>query len=362
MPLTPQDVADKLFSSAGRFSKHPGYDEAEVDAFLEEVENELRRLLDEQADLRAHVASLQAELIAAREAADTAAVVGQGGDQALAALQQARNEAQQARTRLAAYEGQVAALQQQLAEVQAAQQAAVALPDDSPEVLGLQEQVVALQAQLAAVQSAEPAARGEGPEVEEALRRAAVAEEELEQLRSALAESAARAEQAEATIEALQQRLAESDVAVSPASETEEALRRTLLIASRTADAAIAEARVEAEELREQARRDAAAQAAEAEQLAARVHAEVTAQVAELERSARARSEEAAREVAEMRSQAVGHIEVRVAELQQQIGSLQSFEQEYRTRLRAYLEMRLEELDAPVGPPVAAQGSAPART
>src|SRR4051794_15318265 len=42
MPLTPEDVQKKQFSTV-RFKE--GYDEEEVDAFLDEVEAELRRLL-----------------------------------------------------------------------------------------------------------------------------------------------------------------------------------------------------------------------------------------------------------------------------------------------------------------------------
>src|SRR5437763_11083474 len=49
MPLTPEDVQSKRFSTV-RFKE--GYDEEEVDAFLDEVEAELRRLLGENTDLR----------------------------------------------------------------------------------------------------------------------------------------------------------------------------------------------------------------------------------------------------------------------------------------------------------------------
>ena len=50
MPLTPQDVHLKEFRSQRGLRK--GYDEAEVDAFLDEVEAELRRLHDEIGELR----------------------------------------------------------------------------------------------------------------------------------------------------------------------------------------------------------------------------------------------------------------------------------------------------------------------
>nr|MDT0665738.1 DivIVA domain-containing protein [Micromonospora sp. DSM 115978] len=49
MALTPQDVQNKVFSPT-RF--RTGYNEDEVDTFLDEVEAELTRLLDENSDLR----------------------------------------------------------------------------------------------------------------------------------------------------------------------------------------------------------------------------------------------------------------------------------------------------------------------
>ncbi|HVA59937.1 MAG TPA: DivIVA domain-containing protein [Mycobacteriales bacterium] len=54
MPLTAEDVQNKRFSET-RFAK--GYDEDEVDAFLDEVEAELRRLTTENSDLRARLAA-----------------------------------------------------------------------------------------------------------------------------------------------------------------------------------------------------------------------------------------------------------------------------------------------------------------
>ena len=54
MPLTPEDVQNKRFSTV-RFKE--GYDKEEVDAFLDEVEAELRRLLGENSDLRRRAAA-----------------------------------------------------------------------------------------------------------------------------------------------------------------------------------------------------------------------------------------------------------------------------------------------------------------
>jgi DivIVA domain-containing protein len=50
MPLTPQDIQNKRFTVVGL--RRGGYDEDEVDRFLDEIEEELRRLLAENASLR----------------------------------------------------------------------------------------------------------------------------------------------------------------------------------------------------------------------------------------------------------------------------------------------------------------------
>ena len=54
MPLTPEDVRNKQFTTV---RLREGYDEDEVDAFLDEVEAELTRLLRENEELRAKLAA-----------------------------------------------------------------------------------------------------------------------------------------------------------------------------------------------------------------------------------------------------------------------------------------------------------------
>ncbi len=56
MPLTPTDVQNKQFTTTRLRS---GYDEEEVDAFLDEVEVELDRLIQENEQLRAKLAECQ---------------------------------------------------------------------------------------------------------------------------------------------------------------------------------------------------------------------------------------------------------------------------------------------------------------
>ena len=64
MPLTPADVHNVAFSKPPIGKR--GYNEDEVDAFLDLVENELTRLIEENADLRQRVAELDQDLASAQ--------------------------------------------------------------------------------------------------------------------------------------------------------------------------------------------------------------------------------------------------------------------------------------------------------
>ena len=67
MPLTPADVHNVAFSKPPIGKR--GYNEDEVDAFLDLVEAELTRLIEENSDLRQRVNELDQELAAARAGA-----------------------------------------------------------------------------------------------------------------------------------------------------------------------------------------------------------------------------------------------------------------------------------------------------
>lgn len=69
MPLTPEDVRNKQFTTV---RLREGYDEDEVDAFLDEVETELRRLIRENDELRAKLAAATRAASAAPAASTTA--------------------------------------------------------------------------------------------------------------------------------------------------------------------------------------------------------------------------------------------------------------------------------------------------
>lgn len=165
-----------------------------------------------------------------------------------------------------------------------------------------------------------------------------------------------------------------------PGAEGQEAALRTLLLAQRTADEAVAEARAEADQLRTAARDEAGAtltsarDEAESTRTAARTEAETTLAAAreEAERLVAAGRAEAAgldEQIAQRLEAALGDLDRRRSRLEGRIEELQAFEREYRTRLRAYLEGQLRELDGDggsdddgVGVPVGAGGAAVGRT
>ena len=177
----------------------------------------------------------------------------------------------------------------------------------------------------------------------------------------------------------------QSPATVAPAApsasgtEGQEAALRTLLLAQRTADEAVAEARAEAEQLRVAARDEAGAtltsakQEAESTRTAARTEAETTLTQAreEAERVLTASRAEAAgldEQIASRLEAALGDLDRRRSRLEASIEELRAFEREYRTRLRAYLEGQLRELggsggsdDDGVGVPVGAGGAAVGR-
>ena len=86
MPLTPADVHNVAFSKPPIGKR--GYNEDEVDAFLDLVEGELARLIEENADLRQRVSELDSELTSARSGA-----VDNAGDSVIPAGARARRGA-----------------------------------------------------------------------------------------------------------------------------------------------------------------------------------------------------------------------------------------------------------------------------
>src|SRR5437588_10189390 len=222
MPLTPADVHNVAFKKPPIGKR--GYDEEEVDAFLDEVERELARLIEENNELRA---------AAERGGGRPAGPIGPVGDPRLA---------------------------QENAELKA----------------------------------------------------------RLDRLKrdKAAAEQAARSMQAE-----LEQARSQSGPVIS--GDGEQQALRVLMMAQRTADDHVADARREADKLLSDARTKAE----------------------EVTREARAKADALERDARQRHQEAMGGLDAKRNALQKHIEELKQFEREYRTRLKAYLESQLRDLD-----------------
>lgn len=220
MPLTPADVHNVAFKKPPIGKR--GYDEEEVDAFLDEVERELARLIEENNELRAQVER-----------------GGRGGP---------------------------------------------------------------------AVAGADPRLAAELNEVKAQLDRV--------QRDKVAAEQAARAMQAE-----LEQIRAQGGV--SSSGDGEQQALRVLMMAQRTADDHVSDARREADKLLSEARSKAE----------------------EVTREARAKADALERDARQRHQEAMGGLDAKRTALQKHIEELKQFEREYRTRLKAYLESQLRDLD-----------------
>jgi DivIVA domain-containing protein len=235
MPLTPADVRNKQFSTT---RLRPGYDEEEVDAFLDEVESELDRLIQENEELRAKLAeSLR------------------GG------------------------KSSVPALSSPLAE----SKMDMMQPEPSREPERRQP---------------EPVMMG----------------------------------------------------SMAPPEDNMDTAARVLSLAQQTADQAIADARREADETLGRARREAD-----------EVLTKARRQAEQITGDARARAESLERDAQERHRQAMGSLVQQREELERRVDDLRAFEREYRSRLKAYLEGQLRDLEAGVTDSGAfpAMGSAP---
>ena len=221
MPLTPADVRNKQFSTT---RLRPGYDEEEVDAFLDEVEAELDRLIQENEELRAKLAE----------------VLRGGGKPAMSAL-------------------------------------------SSP-----------LSDQKSDMMAPEPPMEYRRPEP-------------------------------------MQHSMYSSE------DNSMDTAARVLSLAQQTADQAIADARREADETLGRARREADD-----------VLTKARRQAEQITGDARARAESLERDAQERHRQAMGSLVQSREELERRVDDLRAFEREYRSRLKAYLEGQLRDLEAGV--------------
>jgi len=110
---------------------------------------------------------------------------------------------------------------------------------------------------------------------------------------------------------------------------------RVLALAQQTADQAIADARREADETLGRARREADD-----------ILGKARRQAEQITSDARARAESLERDAQERHRQAMGSLVQQREELERRVDDLRAFEREYRSRLKAYLEGQMRDLEA----------------
>ncbi len=122
-----------------------------------------------------------------------------------------------------------------------------------------------------------------------------------------------------------------------PVEDNMDTAARVLSLAQQTADQAIADARREADETLGRARREADETLTKARRQAEQITGD-----------ARARAESLERDAQERHRQAMGSLVQQREELERRVDDLRAFEREYRSRLKAYLEGQLRDLEAGV--------------
>lgn len=263
MSLTPEDVKNKQFTTV-RFKE--GYDLDEVDNFLDDIESAMNALVQEKNDLAA---------TSRGEVPDSV-----------------KNEISELSAKNEELASQVDDLQAALAQAQAQVQASEGNQDNDELANILNAELTEAKEELAAAQSD----------------KAALASE-VERLTSANAELASRP--------------AVSIDAAVPVDGASSSLR-VLELAQRTADEAVASARIEAEDLRNLVSNEVAQLRSEAGAEAESLVSQAQATVASITRD----------------------FETTRAGLERRVEELRAYEKEYRSRLRTYLEGQLRELES----------------
>ncbi|SDJ15036.1 DivIVA domain-containing protein [Frankineae bacterium MT45] len=291
MTLTPADV------HAVAFKKPPigkrGYDEEEVDEFLDKVEEELARLIEENNHLRATGGAPSAPVEAPR-----------GDDGASAA-------------ELAAAHDENNRLKAQVNELQSA------LSQGSDQT---QHQLVALQNQLAQTEQQLNESRQQLQGAQQAAHEAQQQAVAAQQAAAAAAQNAPAPEQAgEAhTLQAVQM----------------------LALAQQTADTHLAQSKAEAERLLAEAQANASQAVNSARSQSEQHVAEAQAAANKLNEDSSAKARQTVADAEQRAATITAQFEQRKEALERRVEQLRTFEREYRTRLKSYLESQLRDLDA----------------
>jgi len=120
---------------------------------------------------------------------------------------------------------------------------------------------------------------------------------------------------------------------------------KVLAMAQETAEKYVADAKTEAERMVGEARATVDRMIGEARSKAESVTAEARSRADGLERDARGKAAALTQEAERKHNEIIGGLEQRKTTLEKRIEELRTFEREYRTRLKSYLESQLRDLE-----------------
>jgi cell division septum initiation protein DivIVA len=186
---------------------------------------------------------------------------------------------------------------------------------------GAQQQVVELQQQLAQT------------------------EQQLEQNRQQLQQAQQHLAEAQQAARQAAERAAAGDGGGVPADHHLQAVQM-LALAQQTADQHLAQSKAEAERLLNEARAHAERTINEANDHHSRAVAEAEARAKQLHEESTARANQTLQDAEQRVATLTAQFEQRKAALERRVEELRTFEREYRTRLKSYLESQLRDLDA----------------
>ena len=120
---------------------------------------------------------------------------------------------------------------------------------------------------------------------------------------------------------------------------------KVLAMAQETAEKYVSDAKAEADRMMGDARSTADRMIGEARSKADSMVGEARTQAASVERDSRAKATSLVQDAERKHNEIIGGLEERKGTLEKRIEELRTFEREYRTRLKSYLESQLRDLD-----------------
>jgi DivIVA domain-containing protein len=121
---------------------------------------------------------------------------------------------------------------------------------------------------------------------------------------------------------------------------------KVLAMAQETAEKYVSDAKSEADRMMSDARSTADRMIGEARSKADSMVGDARTQAASVEREARSKATSMVQDAERKHNEIIGGLEQRKGTLEKSIEQLRTFEREYRTRLKSYLESQLRDLDA----------------